>query len=66
MKKVSFVFSNYEDMWSFKEKANAINVKINPRNHLISGLFYSQDIDMAVTTFQAAVSNDIPLSLHLR
>ena len=57
MKKVSFVFSNYEDMWSFKEKANAINIKINPRNHLISGLFYSQDIDMAVTIFQAEVSN---------
>lgn len=53
MKKVSFTFPDYDSLWTFKEKAKAINIRIKPRKHLISGLFDTKEIDMAVNDFRA-------------
>ena len=53
MKKASFTFPNYSSMWTFKEKTSAINVRVEPKKHLMSGLFRQEEIEMAVKQFQA-------------
>ena len=54
MKTVTLTFPNYEALWQFKEQSKAINIRIEPRRHRISGLFNSEEIAMAVDRFQAA------------
>jgi pentatricopeptide repeat protein len=56
MKKLTFLFTSYDDLWMFKDQSKAINVKVNPRNNLISGLFEKQDIEMALDVFHAKMS----------
>jgi hypothetical protein len=54
MKKATFIFPTYESLWQFKDNTKAINVKVEPKKHTISGLFYPQEIEMAITTYKAA------------
>ena len=56
MKKVTFLFPTYSSMWSFKDKAKAVNVVIVPRKNTMTGLFEKTDIDLAVKAYQAYVS----------
>jgi hypothetical protein len=53
MKKVSFKFPDYRSLWLFKEKTKAINVRIKPREHMITGLFNTTEIEMAVKDYKA-------------
>lgn len=57
MKKASFTFPTYSSIWSFKEKTKAINVRVDPRKHVISGLFRQEEIEMAVKQYQAVLLN---------
>lgn len=54
MKTVTLTFPNYEALWQFKDQSKAINVRIEPKRHRISGLFNSEEVAMAVDRFQAA------------
>lgn len=53
MQKVSFQFPNYQSLWLFKERTRAINVRVEPKNNRITGLFGQDEIDMAVKEFNA-------------
>jgi hypothetical protein len=44
-------------MWSFRDQTKAIHIHIKPKNHLISGLFDPEEIEMAVRKFHAARSD---------
>jgi len=55
MKKVSFSFPNYNSIWSFKDKTKAINVRVEPKKKVISGLFYPEEIEMAMKQYQAVI-----------
>jgi hypothetical protein len=59
MKKEILTFSSYESMWSFKEKSQAINVRIEPKKNRISGLFNATEVELALKEFQAIRSSDI-------
>jgi hypothetical protein len=39
----------------FKEKTKAINVRVEPKKHVMSGLFRQEEIEMAVQQFQAVL-----------
>lgn len=41
-------------MWLFKDHTKAIHIRIEPKKHLICGLFEAEEIEMAITQFQAA------------
>ena len=53
MKKVSFTFPDYNSIWSFKEKTKAINVRVEPKRNVVTGLFHPLEIEMAVKEFRA-------------
>lgn len=55
MKKVSLAFPTNESLWLFKDKTKAVNVRIEPKKRVISGLFQPHEVEMAVFEF-AAVS----------
>jgi hypothetical protein len=57
MKKVTLTFPSYDSLWLFKDQTKAIHIQIKPRDHVISGLFDSSEIEMAVRKFQAAPDN---------
>jgi hypothetical protein len=60
MKKETFTFPDYSSMWSFKEKTNAINVRIETRKNRITGLFNPTEVEMALTEFQAVNTSYTP------
>ncbi|HTM91183.1 MAG TPA: hypothetical protein VL095_02105 [Flavisolibacter sp.] len=66
MKKETLTFPDYESMWSFKEKTNAINIHIKPRKNKITGMFGPEELEVAMKEFQAvstsnnSVSEDYP------
>lgn len=51
MKKVTL--TNYDSLWTFEEKSRAINVGIEPKHNRITGVFYADQIDVAMSQFQA-------------
>jgi hypothetical protein len=53
MHKVTLTFPNPDSLWLFKDKSKAINVAVAPRRNTISGLFSSDEIDIAVNEFKA-------------
>ena len=53
MKKVTLMFPSNDSLWTFKEKSKAINVRIEPKHNRITGVFYSDEIDVAMSQFQA-------------
>jgi hypothetical protein len=53
MKKVTFEFPDYDSLWSFKEKTNAVNISIVPRRNILSGVFQQQDVELALQHFKA-------------
>lgn len=55
MKKASFTFPTYTSMWMFKEKTSAINVRVEPKKHVMSGLFKAEEIEMAIKQYQAVL-----------
>jgi hypothetical protein len=58
MPKVTLSFPNHDSLWSFKDNSKAINVAVTPRRNTITGPFSSEEVDIAVTRFQAvAVAN---------
>ena len=61
MKKLSITFPTYEALWQFKDQSKAINISIIPKLHTITGLFCTEEIDLAVKQFHA-VSNFEELS----
>ena len=63
MKKITLVFPTYDSLWLFKEKTNAINIRVKPRRNIISGLFEQQEIELAIQQFSAnkvASNNRVP------
>ena len=58
MKKFSMTFPTYEALWQFKDQTKAINISIIPKKHTITGLFRSEEVDLAVKYFQAVPSHD--------
>jgi hypothetical protein len=60
MKKETFTFPDYSSMWSFKEKTNAINVRIETKKNRITGLFNPTEIDMALNEFRAVNTSYTP------
>jgi hypothetical protein len=52
-KKLSLKFPDYNSLWLFKAKTKAINVRIEPRKNIITGLFEPAEIEMAVKEFNA-------------
>lgn len=52
-KKLSLKFPDHKSLWLFKAKTKAINVRIEPRKNIITGLFEPADIEMAVNEFSA-------------
>lgn len=42
-------------MWMFKEKTNAINVRVEPKKNVMSGLFRQEEIEMAIKQYQAVL-----------
>ena len=57
-KKLSFKFPDYNSLWLFKAKTKAINVRVEPRKNIITGLFDQDEIEMAVKEFSAVLPND--------
>jgi len=53
VKKVTFHFPTYESMWQFKSNTKAINLKMAPRQQLLTGLFSQEDIAMAESQYRA-------------
>jgi len=53
MKKVTLAFPDYESMWIFTNQTKAINVRIQPKENRLSGLFSGEEIDRAVKEFRA-------------
>ena len=53
MKKFSFTFPTYESLWQFKDQSQAINISIIPKLHTITGLFCSEEADLAIKQFHA-------------
>jgi hypothetical protein len=53
MRKVTLAFPNPDSLWLFKDKSKAINVAVAPRKNTITGLFSSEEIDIALNEFQA-------------
>jgi len=53
MHKVTLTFPNPDSLWLFKDKSKAINVAVAPRKNTITGLFSSEEVDIAVKEFQA-------------
>lgn len=53
MKKVSFKFPDYNSLWLFKAKTKAINIRVEPKKNMITGLFEPEEIEMALEEFHA-------------
>ena len=53
MKKASFKFPDYNSLWLFKAKTKAINVRVEPKKNIITGLFDQEEIEMALEEFHA-------------
>jgi len=59
MKKASFTFPTYTSMWMFKDQTKAINVRVEPKKHVMTGLFRIEEIELAVKQFQAVLLTTI-------
>ncbi len=59
MKKVTLMFPSNDSLWTFKEKSKAINVRIEPKHNRLTGVFYSDEIDVAISQFQAIQPDNI-------
>ena len=57
MQKITFAFPDYDSLWVFKNQTQAINVAISPKKNIISGLFLTQDVELAVGKFNAVTIN---------
>jgi len=53
LKKATLTFASYDSLWSFKEVSNAIHIHVEPRKHLIHGLFDDNEVDLAIQKFGA-------------
>lgn len=58
MHKITFTFPDHDSLWQFKNQTRAINVAIAPRKNMISGLFHQQDVELAVSKFNAVTSEE--------
>jgi hypothetical protein len=43
----------------FKDKTKAIHIRVEPKKHVMSGLFRPEEIDMAVKQYQAVLHGTI-------
>ncbi len=59
MKKVSLVFSQREELWSFLGVSNGVNVSIHHKLHCLTAEFSPSDIELATETFKAQVFESI-------
>jgi hypothetical protein len=57
MKKVVLTFPTHDSLWSFKDKSKAINIRIEPKRNVMTGLFDPCEIEIAVNEFQAVGSS---------
>jgi hypothetical protein len=53
MQKVTLTFPNPDSLWLFKDRSKAINVAVAPAKNRMTGLFSSEEINIALTQFQA-------------
>jgi hypothetical protein len=53
MQKVTLTFPNPDSLWLFKERSKAINVAVAPAKNMMTGLFSSEEINIALTQFEA-------------
>jgi hypothetical protein len=53
LKKATLTFASYDSLWSFKELTSAIHIHVEPRKHLIHGLFKDNEVDLAIQKFGA-------------
>ena len=56
MKKFSFTFPTYEALSQFTGQSKAINISIVPKQHMITGLFCTEEVDLAINQYQAVSS----------
>jgi hypothetical protein len=52
MPKATLTFPDPDSLWLFKDKSRAINIAVVPRKNRITGLFSSEEIDIAVKEFK--------------
>jgi hypothetical protein len=64
MKKAILTFPSYDSMWLFKNCTKAIHIRIEPKKHLICGLFDADEIETAITQFKAVLLNENLLKVH--
>ena len=64
MKTVTLLFPDYDSMWQFKDKSKAINVRIEIRRNCISGLFTTDEVNIAVNDFQATQAVTVSKNSH--
>lgn len=62
MKKVVLTFPNADSLWLFKDQTKAVNITISPKRNSISGLFTSEEVEMALHLFQAIQLNKCSVS----
>ena len=53
MEKITLLFSSGQNLWAFKEQTSAINVTVQPKKNSITGLYGKQEINLAITRFNA-------------
>jgi len=59
MKKAIFTFPSYNSLWMFKDKTKAIHIRVEPKKHVMSGLFRPEEIDLAVRQYQAVLHGTV-------
>jgi hypothetical protein len=55
MRKVTLAFPDDNSLWSFTSKIRATNMSIRPKNNHVSGLFDSEEINIATNELRAVV-----------
>jgi hypothetical protein len=53
LKKAALTFASYNSLWSFKELTSAIHIRVEPKKHLIHGLFKDNEVELAIQKFGA-------------
>jgi hypothetical protein len=57
MDKVTLAFPDDNSLWSFTSRSKATNLSVRPRSNYVSGIFGSEEIDMATNELNAVVVN---------
>ena len=58
MKQTTLIFSSLPELWNFKQAANVTTVEINTDKKSLSGEFEPHEIELAVQSFRAVLSEN--------